>query len=486
MLEFYLWPRAACLTITFLLALSVLAQTLTTILSLYKYPRSKRWAFETLLELLVLVYVYTCSLMHGQAIQGYIFSVVPQTGYVLSRTIIFAVIILVSTTVMLYNRKPFPLLIIAAAGLTLPVTESLTGRVFAYLYAAAVLFWLCRSIRMSLIRFGEIRINISALSIKNAIDSLNAGIMFCEDDGFILLSNTQMQQLMMEIIGKLQRNGRQFYEALAAVQPAAEPPDKIQSGCQKAEHEGKIVCLLPNKTAWIFTKTDITIGKKQYFQLSASDITQQWSLTAKLRQQEDLLKIRGEELKDMIANLHILSRERETQKIRMLAHDILGGRLAMLLHAVRGEAILDPDLLRSQIRFLLDDLKSEQAAPGPQDEFDSLKQVFGAIGVDIRFEGTLPNDAEKAKLILEIIREGVTNSVRHGYATQISISIVTNNGGGCLKISDNGHPPVTDITEGGGLGGMRERLRLYDGVLSVAAQPEFVLTANLPGANNNE
>ena len=228
MFEFYSWPRGACYLLTLFLALCVLSQTLTLVLSYYRRPRNRKWVFDTLLELLVLLHIYTTALLHGQAMNGWSDSIIAPTGYGIQRMVIFPAIVILSAIIITVNRKPFLLLIIAAAGLTLPVTELLTGRVFAYLYTAAVLFWLCRSIRMSLTRFGEIRTNISALSVKNAIDSLNTGIMFCEEDGFILLSNTQMQRLMREITGKVQRNGRKFHEALAA--------GRIQGGCEKAEY----------------------------------------------------------------------------------------------------------------------------------------------------------------------------------------------------------------------------------------------------------
>ena len=211
MFEFYLWPRGACYLLTLFLALCALSQTLTLVLNYHRHPRNCIWAFDTLLELSVLLHVYTAALLHGQAMNGWSDSIIAPTGYGIQRVIIFLVIVILSVIIIAVNRKLYSLIIIAAASLTLPVTEQLTGRVFAYLYTAALFFWLARSIRMNLIREREIRTSISALSVKNAIDSLNTGIMFCEDDGFILLSNTRMQQLMMAVTGKYQRNGRKFH-----------------------------------------------------------------------------------------------------------------------------------------------------------------------------------------------------------------------------------------------------------------------------------
>jgi signal transduction histidine kinase len=94
--------------------------------------------------------------------------------------------------------------------------------------------------------------------------------------------------------------------------------------------------------------------------------------------------------------------------------------------------------------------------------------------------GRLPEDMTKGKLFVDIIREGVTNAVRHGYATQISVEIDNSDGACRLAITDNGHPISETITEGGGLSGMRKKLEPYGGALNVTPHPRFSLMVDLP------
>jgi len=322
------------------------------------------------------------------------------------------------------------------------------------------------------LRFRELRTNLSAISVKTAIDSLHTGVLFSERKGYILLSNARMQRLMTVISGKVSRNGNRFYDLLQA--------GDVQPGCEKRELEMQLVYLLPDHSAWMFTRTELNIRGKSYFQLTAADITERWDLTMRLRQQEDKLKQRSEEISETIANLHILSHEIETQKAKMRAHDILGERLTLLLRAIQSEQALDHDLLRSLSHGLIDELKTVQSAPTPQDALDSLREMFSAIGVGVEISGELPRDNAIARLFADISREAVTNAVKHGFATKVDIQMNSSGDGYHLEISDNGFATSGDIKEGGGLSGMKRRLESFAGVLSVRTKPHFTLTIHLP------
>ncbi|MDR2686577.1 MAG: hypothetical protein LBB75_02405, partial [Oscillospiraceae bacterium] len=293
------------------------------------------------------------------------------------------------------------------------------------------------------------------------------GLLFSEPVGFILLSTAQMQRLMTVISGRVQRSSWDFYSLLAY--------GPLRPGCRKAAFEGQIVCLLPDNSAWMFTCTELRIGRKLYLQLTATDVTERWELTAQLQRQNDQLGPKSDELKRTIANLHILSREREAQKAKMRAHDILGQRLTVLLRMVRDEQALDYDLLRSLSQGLIDELVSG-SAPSPQDTLDGLRQGFRSIGVKILPEGDLPQDSAKAQLFVDILREGATNAVRHGFATEISVQMDESR----LRIVNNGPPLPGIITEGEGLGGIRKKVEARGGTMRVVSQPRFVLEIDLP------
>ncbi|MGI6168728.1 MAG: sensor histidine kinase [Christensenellales bacterium] len=473
MAEFYTWAEAARLFITFLIALAVLAQALAVVLSFHRHTSSFGHYVENILELFVLTQILVCSLLYGQLIYSYYNSLIVPMGYGVLRIVCFAAVALMALVVAVTNKKTGTLLVALVSALMLPMVEPALGNVFAYCYLAAMMFYLVRGIYVCILRYREIKVSLSALSIKHAIDSLHTGVLYSGMDGFILLINAQMQTLMKEIFDRIHRNGNHFYEWLAE--------GEMQPGCERAGFQGKIVCLLPDKTAWMFTKTELQIKRKRYIQLTATDITERWVLTEQLQQREFQLKTKGEELNRSIINLHILSRERETQRAKMRAHDVLGQRMTLLLRTIRSEQALDYDLLRSLSQGLLDDLKADKNMPSPQDELDGLQQAFGSIGVDIKLNGTLPKDHIKGRMMTDIIRESVANAVRHGFATKIRVKIDFLPSGYHLEITNNGYLPSEPIVEGGGISSMRKMAESCGGELDVSTHPSFVLTVHLPG-----
>ncbi|MCL2300886.1 MAG: hypothetical protein FWC27_12160 [Firmicutes bacterium] len=419
MADFYAWPWVLRTLITFLLALCVLAQTLAVILSFYSRRRLK-----ALPELCALAALLFCSLLYGQAVNSVETGLLAPVGF---------------------------------GALRLGVQ----GRGWLWGFLAAMLFLLARGVWLCLRRCREITTGISALSVKNAIDSLRSGVLFSKPDGYILLSNAQMQRLMTAIAGRVQHNSRDFYALL--------PSD---------------VCRLPDGSSWQFTKTEIRIGKKTYVQLTAADITERWALTEQLRRQNGQLAQKSEELKCAIASLRTLSREREAQKVKMRAHDILGQRLSLLLRTVRDAREVDYNLLRGLSQGLLDALK-EDTAPCAQDFLDRLRQEFDVIGVGIRLEGPLPGDRALGELFADIVREGATNAVRHGLATQVLIQLEHEKDVCHMRITNNGPPPPENIREGEGLGGIRKKVTARGGALRVVTRPRFALEIDIPGGGQD-
>ena len=476
MSEFYTWSLTMHSLVTVLIILCVSAQTLAMVLNHYQRPYSHVRIFENLLEILVLLHIIVLSVLQAQAASAHFTSILYPAGYGHLRYLAAAIVILCvlfACIIIARAKKARFLLMITFACLTFPAVEAATGRVFAWLYITALLFWLLRGAHVCILRYREIKTGISAISIKNTIDFMQTGLVFSTLDGHILLSNAQMSGLMTKLTGKIHRNANRSYETLVS--------GELQDDCYSAEYDGQVVCRLPDQTAWIFVKTALRIRNKTYIQLTADDITERWALTEQLREQENQLKLRGEELIDTMENLHLLSREKELNNIKQHTHDILGGWLTMLLHSIRNEQALDFDTLRLQSRNLQRDLIAGHRAASPPDRFDSLRRSFETIGVNIYLDGDLPGDEVNGRLLMDVIGEGVVNAVRHSFATRVSVRIGHSDDGWHLEVTDNGRPPVQPITEGGGIGGMRRKLEPHGGTLKAAATPRFVLTVDLPG-----
>jgi hypothetical protein len=430
MLENFILPDIVPYAITFMLTPCVLAQTLVATMCFSRYPRNRARIFETLAEVLVLGYAIFCSLLFMQAEEGFRTGVLAPPIYPQMRNAFFITIVITVIIAVAFSRSSKMLFAVIVTGLTLPFIEELTGLAFVYIIAVLIIFWLIRCVFAGAFYYKEIKQGISILSVKSAIDSMTTGVMFCRKDGFVLLTNKRMQQLMITITGKSQRNGKHFNSLLTL--------GDIDPGCRITWFEGQNVCLLPDSSAWMFNKTELPIKNKKYIQLTATDITQRWKLITELEYQSKELTGRQRELNKTLENLHIVSRERATQMSKLRAHDILGERLTMMLRIVRNESTPDYIILRNQFLELLDDLKSSANKLSPHDELNVLIQTFATIGVEITVEGDLFKDNADAQIILKKVTEAVTNAVRNDFATRVIISADNNSGETGFYISGTG------------------------------------------------
>ena len=84
----------------------------------------------------------------------------------------------------------------------------------------------------------------------------------------------------------------------------------------------------------------------------------------------------------------------------------------------------------------------------------------------------------------DIIREAVTNAVRHALATRIDIQSWLAADGHHLMITDNGTPHFVKFAEGSGIGGMRAKAEALGGSLQVVPSPRFTIYVLFPGGEN--
>ena len=113
--------------------------------------------------------------------------------------------------------------------------------------AAILLIWLCLVIYTTAAVVSEMRQTkemLTSNSIKEAFDTLPAGICFFSEKGLPVLCNKQMYRLAYQIQGK---DLQMLKELRAALDAPAGGVESLQS------KEGK-TCRLPDRTVWLFSE----------------------------------------------------------------------------------------------------------------------------------------------------------------------------------------------------------------------------------------
>jgi signal transduction histidine kinase len=167
------------------------------------------------------------------------------------------------------------------------------------------------------------------------------------------------------------------------------------------------------------------------------------------------------------------------------AKDLSGGDREVLLEhltQMQGLAMTGSAEVRRAIQALRPVQMNE--VTGIPAVYRLVKTFNKATQIDVQINlGNVPLFlGEEADLaVYRLVQEGMTNALRHGKATSIIISFSYLKGGVGILIKDNG-VGGSNLKEGYGLIGMRERIERLEGRFDVSLGPEggFVLTAWIP------
>lgn len=199
--------------------------------------------------------------------------------------------------------------------------------------------------------------------------------------------------------------------------------------------------------------------------------------------QEDERRRIARELHDGVGqNLTVLKHRLYELDAALAPHDdALRGIVAAAL-ALCGDTLEDTRELSRMLRPpILDDLGLEAALRWL---VRSQGQSSGAR-VTLEIDALPPLDGELQTLLFRVTQEALTNAAKHAGAGEIQVGLHRRGASLLLEIFDNGRgcdPELALASGGNGLGGMRERLRLYGGQLQLrsAAGEGMRVSARVP------
>jgi signal transduction histidine kinase len=217
-----------------------------------------------------------------------------------------------------------------------------------------------------------------------------------------------------------------------------------------------------------------------------------------LMQQRESLRLMAERV--------ITAQEEERRRLSRELHDDLGQALTTQLLYIRNlqeDLTLPPQDLFNRlqsiyhqtfevsvkIRSLAQDMRPPMLdALGLKNAMNGYCAEFSRrTGLPIHFEWdeSLPPMPDLFSITLyRTLQEALTNIVKHARARQAWVELALDDRSVCLSIQDDGKgfAPKTENAEGIGLAGLRERMTLAGGVLTLSSNPTrgSILTARLP------
>ena len=207
------------------------------------------------------------------------------------------------------------------------------------------------------------------------------------------------------------------------------------------------------------------------------------------------------ELNNYMALSEKIAEDRERKRIAREIHDTLGHALTGIsagLDAVGVLIDIDPNRAKEQVKSV-----SEVVREGIQDVRGSLNrlrpgalegrtlkdalekmireyQTLSNLQVDLHYEWVdVDMDVMIEDTIFRVIQESMTNAVRHGHASQMSLHFFENEEDYLIELQDNGVGFET-LTYGYGLKQMMERISILGGQLQFESRDGFFTRISLP------
>ena len=186
-----------------------------------------------------------------------------------------------------------------------------------------------------------------------------------------------------------------------------------------------------------------------------------------------------------------LAGKAERERIARDMHDLLGHTLSVIVRRAelaRRLVVSNPEQAAMEMKAVEEvgrnalaqvrEAVSGWRAPELAAEAASARLVLESSGISAEVDDIPDIQREVGQVLAMVLREAVTNVIRHANASSCRIEFERANRGWLMRIVDNGSGKPG--AEGHGITGMRERLAAIGGELSLEFQPGCSLLATVP------
>ncbi len=350
-------------------------------------------------------------------------------------------------------------------GISLPETTKWVSQQPVLFTASLLLLILAYMIYLLVKECRRRKVAITQFSIKEGLDSLSSGLCFCGPNGRVILVNTCMNDLCHKLTGHDLQNADVFWQQLQSGQ--------VNTNAVRLSANTSPSFLFHDGTVWSFDWEKLD----GIFQLTAADVTQIYSLTSKLEEENKQLEVLNQRLRDYGEKADALTRARERLEIKVKVHGTLGQALLATRRYLQDEVVAPNeamDLWKHSVAVLHKEAIQEKPQP-----LQSLKKAAAATGMSLKLKGEIPKDAKVRQLFLQAAAESLTNAISHAKAKTLYVDFTEDPYTYRVSIYNDGSLPAGPIREGGGLSTLRKNAERIGGQLEIRSVPQFILTVTV-------
>lgn len=306
--------------------------------------------------------------------------------------------------------------------------------------------------------------HLTSDAIRQTVDRLPTGLLFAEPDGTVQLANPVMTVLCRKLTGELLSDAGRFWRFIEK-----EAPDRLIH-----TQDGE---------TWQLARSRITLDGREYDQITAVDMTEQYRVTEQLSGMNRHLKEVQDRMKAVAAKERGLVAEREIMNARMTVHNRMGAvLLSGKYYLDHPENVKEEELLRLlefNNHFLIGEAEQSESEADPLRE---AIQTAERIGVTVEIQGTLPGSGTARRILAQAVDQCAANTVRHAKGDRLNVMVTDKGSYLTASFSNNGIPPERPVTETGGLAVLRRAVEDAGGSMDIQSDPVFRLKITHPKA----
>lgn len=320
----------------------------------------------------------------------------------------------------------------------------------------------------------RIRKKITINSIKDALDNMPIGLSFSHENGLPYLVNHKMVELVKEVSGRF-RNTEEVWQDLIKLENHA--------SIKMLKETDHLIFQWSDDKIWSFSKRSLFLGNQTFYQTTAEDITEQYSLSQKLEESNVTLDKQYDWLSKLLEDISYIIREEEILAFKVRIHNEIGECLLnSKQYMTKKKQTKDYDEIFNQwnkvMSFIEITLKDEyQISDYAMNE---LIEAAEALDCKISFIGASQEEASKHTLLKHAIREAMTNAIRHAQANEMKVYLDFQDDFIHAIIKNNATTKVTPIIEGSGLSNLRKRIEQAGGSMNVHYLNDVELHLQIP------
>lgn len=214
--------------------------------------------------------------------------------------------------------------------------------------------------------------------------------------------------------------------------------------------------------------------------MTATDITEQYKNTQRLKAQQELVVKLNKELSEYGKQIVSSITAREVLNAKVKLHDELGANLlAIKRYILNGgtteERIAIENILRKNLQYLKNETTVKE-----KDEYAVILDTAEKLDMKIKVIGELTETEPQRHVIVTGIHECLTNTIRHAGGDELTVTLEEDSNMLIARFKNNGKAPEDEIKERGGLALLKALTEENGGTMQILSKPEFELIIKLP------